>query len=66
VSAPRVVLLAALAMTTIGMMLVIGGILATGLFLPGVVLIGLGIATFAAAAVLHGLARGEERSDVAR
>lgn len=35
-----------------GMMLVIAGVLTTGLFLPGVVLIGLGLLGCAAAAML--------------
>lgn len=52
--------LAALVLTVIGMMLVIGGVLMTGLFLPGVVLIGIGLVAFAAAGVLYALgARAE-------
>lgn len=49
---PGLVLLAGLAATVAGMMLVVAGVIATGLFLPGVVLIGLGMLGFAAAAVL--------------
>jgi hypothetical protein len=49
--------LAGIGLTGFGMMLVIGGVLATGLMLPGVVLIGIGMLAFAAAAVLHGLRR---------
>lgn len=41
----------ALAFSVLGMMLVIAGVLTSGLFLPGVVLIGVGILKFAAAAV---------------
>jgi hypothetical protein len=51
--------LAAILLTVLGMMLVIGGVLMTGLFLPGVVLIGIGLLAFAAAAVLE--APGRER-----
>lgn len=54
------VLHAALALTVVGMMLVVAGVLAAGLFLPGAVLIGIGLAGFAAAAVLHAAGR---RSD---
>jgi hypothetical protein len=50
------VLHAALALTVVGMMLVVAGVLAAGFFLPGVVLIGIGLAGFAAAAVLHATA----------
>jgi hypothetical protein len=56
----RTVLLAAIALTTVGMLLVIGGILITGLFLPGAVLIGLGMAAFAAAAVLEVTGRDDD------
>jgi hypothetical protein len=41
----------ALAFSVLGMMLIIAGVLTSGLFLPGVVLIGVGILKFAAAAV---------------
>jgi hypothetical protein len=44
--------IAATALCVVGMMLVIGGVLVTGLFLPGVGLIGLGGVAFAVAAVL--------------
>jgi hypothetical protein len=44
---------AALALSVVGMMLVIGGVLVSGLFLPGVILIGIGMIAFIAAAVLH-------------
>jgi hypothetical protein len=40
------------ALLVAGMMLVIGGVLTTGLFLPGVFVIGLGLLVFAAAGVL--------------
>jgi hypothetical protein len=49
---PPLAVLAAIAVTVIGMMLVIGGVLVTGLFLPGAVLIGVGLVGFAAAAIL--------------
>ncbi|CAN5719253.1 hypothetical protein BH23GEM10_BH23GEM10_18040 [soil metagenome] len=42
----------AVAACVVGMMLVIGGVIASGLFLPGVVVIGLGLVVFGAAAVL--------------
>ena len=45
--------LAALTLSVVGMMLVIGGVLTRGLFLPGVVLLVLGLVGWAAAAVLH-------------
>ena len=44
---------AALALSVLGMMLVIGGVLTAGLFLPGVVLIGLSLVGYVAAAVLQ-------------
>jgi hypothetical protein len=43
---------AALALSVAGMMLVIGGVLTSGLFLPGVVLIALGLIGFVVVAVL--------------
>ena len=54
------VLHAALALTVVGMMLVVAGVLAAGLFLPGAVLIGIGLAGFAAAAVLHATSAGSD------
>lgn len=49
---PELVLYAAIAATTAGMMLVVAGVMATGLFLPGVVVIGLGMIGVAVAAAL--------------
>ena len=43
----------ALTLSVVGMMLVIGGVLVSGLFLPGVVLIGIGMIAYIAAAVLQ-------------
>ena len=43
----------AVALSVLGMMLVIGGVLTAGLFLPGVVLIGLSLVGYGAAAVLQ-------------
>jgi len=43
----------AVALSVLGMMLVIGGVLTAGLFLPGVVLIGLSLVGYWAAAVLQ-------------
>jgi hypothetical protein len=40
------------ALTVLGMMLVIAGTLAAGLFLPGVVVVGAGMIAFAAAGLL--------------
>jgi hypothetical protein len=54
----RLAVLAAILLTVLGMMLVIGGVLMTGLFLPGVVLIGIGLLAFAVAAVLEAPGRG--------
>lgn len=54
--------MAALVLSVIGMMLVIGGVLIAGLFMPGVVLIGIGIAAFAVAGVLHAAAGPRERA----
>jgi hypothetical protein len=54
-SPASVALYGAIAVTTVGMMLVVGGVIAAGLFLPGVVLIGIGMVAFAAAAVLYAL-----------
>jgi hypothetical protein len=51
-----VVLFAAIALTTIGMMLVVAGVITPGLFMPGVILIGIGMLAFAAAAMLHVMA----------
>jgi hypothetical protein len=50
------VLHAAIVITTLGMMLVVAGVVTTGLFLPGVLLIGFGLLVFAVAAVLSALA----------
>jgi hypothetical protein len=44
---------AALVLSVVGMMLVIGSVLARGLFLPGVVTIGASMIGYVAAAVLH-------------
>jgi hypothetical protein len=44
--------LVALGISVIGMMLVVAGVIFTGFFLPGAVLIGAGMILFAAAAVL--------------
>jgi hypothetical protein len=44
---------AAVALSVIGMMLVIGGVLMAGLFLPGVVVIAISLVGYAAAGVLH-------------
>lgn len=41
----------AVAACVVGMMLVIGGVIASGLFLPGVIVIVLGLIAFGAAAV---------------
>lgn len=51
--AAALVVAAAVTLTVIGMMLVIGGVLATGLFMPGAVLIAIGMVGFAAAGVLQ-------------
>jgi hypothetical protein len=48
---------AGIGLTVLGMMLVIAGTIATGLFLPGVVLLGAGMIAFAVAAVLPLLQR---------
>lgn len=44
---------AAIALTVIGMMLVVGGVLVTGLFLPGAILIAISMIGYAAAGVLE-------------
>lgn len=49
----------ALTLSVIGMMLVIGGVVTSGLFLPGVVLIGLGLIGFVVAAALTLRGRAE-------
>lgn len=54
------VLNAALAVAIVGMMLVIAGVLAPGLFLPGVVLLALGLLGFAVAGVLEVLPREDQ------
>jgi hypothetical protein len=46
---------AALALSVVGMMLVIGSVLAPGLFLPGVLLIGVSMIGYLAAGVLNAL-----------
>lgn len=48
-----VAVLAAVALTVVGMMLVVAGVVASGFFLPGVVLIGIGLIGYAVAGVLH-------------
>lgn len=52
----------ALTISVVGMMLVIASVLTSGLFLPGVVLIGIGILKFAAAAVFATLGWLEPRA----
>jgi hypothetical protein len=47
--------LAALGVSVIGMMFVVAGVISTGFFLPGAVLIGIGMIGFAASAVLAAL-----------
>ena len=47
------VLPAGLALVTLGMALVAFGVVATGLFFPGVYLLGIGLLTAAAGALLH-------------
>jgi hypothetical protein len=54
-SAAALVVYAAIATSVIGMMLVVAGVVATGFFLPGVILIGIGMLTFGAGAVLYAL-----------
>lgn len=49
----RLVVYGAVALSIIGMMLVVAGVVATGFFMPGVVLIGVGIVGFAAGALLY-------------
>lgn len=44
---------AAVALTVIGMMLVVGGVIVTGLFLPGAILIAISMIGYALAAVLQ-------------
>lgn len=51
---------AALALSVLGMMLVIGGVLVPGLFLPGVVMIGLSTIGYLAAGVLHARDRSSD------
>jgi hypothetical protein len=62
-TAPAAALLAATAASVVGMMLVIGGVLAAGLFLPGVALIGASLVGFAAAAVLDWRATRADAAD---
>jgi hypothetical protein len=50
------VIYGAVVLTGIGMMLVVAGVVATGFFLPGVVLIAVGMAAFAAGAALAAFA----------
>jgi hypothetical protein len=50
------VIYGAVVLTGIGMMLVVAGAVATGFFLPGVVLIAAGMAAFAAGALLAAFA----------
>lgn len=61
-SPPGLVLHAALAVTVVGMMFVVAGVIATGLFLAGAVLIGLGMFGFAAAAVLDAVGGHGDRA----
>ena len=51
---------AALVLSVVGMMLVIGSVLAAGLFLPGVVMIGLSTIGYLAAGVLHARDRSSD------
>lgn len=48
-----VAVLLAVTLAVLGMMLVIAGVLVTGLFMPGAVLIAIGMLAFAVAGVLH-------------
>jgi hypothetical protein len=56
----RLVVLGAVTLSVLGMMLVIGGVLATGMFLPGVVLIGLSLMGYAAAGLLEAIRSAEQ------
>ena len=49
----QTVVTAAVALSVIGMMLVVGGVLTAGLFIPGVVLIVISLLGYAVAGVLH-------------
>jgi hypothetical protein len=60
VSAPDAALLAATAASVAGMMLVVAGVVVSGLFLAGPVLLGLGMLGYAAAAVLHARAGSQD------
>jgi drug/metabolite transporter (DMT)-like permease len=51
----RLVVLGAVTLSVLGMMLVVGGVMATGMFLPGVLLIGLSLMGYAAAGVLEAI-----------
>lgn len=44
---------AAIVLTVLGMMLVVGGVIVTGLFLPGAILIAVSMIGYAVAAVLQ-------------
>ncbi|HSJ08264.1 MAG TPA: hypothetical protein VK928_00080 [Longimicrobiales bacterium] len=56
-TAANLVTTAAVALTVVGMMLVVGGVVTAGLFFPGVILILVGMVTFAVAGVLHAVTR---------
>ena len=59
----QVAVLAAVSLTVLGMMLVVGGVLVTGLFMPGAVLITIGMVAFAVAGVLHVRAADDSNMD---
>jgi hypothetical protein len=56
----------AVALSVLGMMLVIGGVVTAGLFLPGVILIGLSLVGYGAAAVLQARQAGPARRAAAQ
>ena len=59
-TAANLVTTAAVALTVLGMMLVVGGVATAGLFFPGVILILVGMVTFVVAGVLHAVTRADE------
>jgi hypothetical protein len=62
----RLVVLGAVTLSVLGMMLVVGGVLATGMFLPGVLLIGLSLMGYAAAGLLDAIRSAERAAEPAR
>jgi hypothetical protein len=61
-SAAGLVTTVAVTLTVVGMLLVVGGVVTAGLFFPGVILILVGMVTFAVAGLMHAVTRADAQA----